>query len=149
MIAPETRVREQVINVLEAEFGSELDVRDDKIHASLGQQSAVAGVYPSSGEEGIRDVNQQVTYCTVQVFRQWDKKIDPEQTVSPAEIEAYAQRFRKALRASAHPYLGDEGLWFYRVTRIDYPPDPSGNITRFVATIKAWSENAGVTETSA
>lgn len=148
MSAPETEVRTRLIALLENEFAADnVDVRDDKIHDSLGQTAPVAGVFPTAGDEDPRTVITQRTTVMVQLFRQWDKEIDPEQTVSPAGIEDWAHRLRKAVQADGS-FLGDEGLWFYRVTRIEYPPDPTGNITRLLATVQAWSQNAGVVETT-
>lgn len=147
--APETALRERLIEVFNEEFETEGVVfGDDKIHDSLGQTGPVGGVYPSTAAEGFEQGLLQDTIVIVQLFNRWDREIDPKQAVSPGVIEEWAERLRRACRADELGTPGDEHLWYYRVLRIEYPPDPSGNITRLLATVQASSQNAGLTETS-
>jgi hypothetical protein len=147
--APETALRERLISILTDEFETEeVEIRDDKIHDSLAQKKPLGGVYPTSSKEQFGQGLVQDTFVMVQLFRQWDREINAEQTVSPAGIEEWAERLRRACRADELGAPGDVHLWYYRVVSIEFPDDPSGNKTRLLATVQASSQNAGLTETS-
>jgi hypothetical protein len=148
--APETELRQRLITVATAEFKSESIVfKSDKIHDSLGHDGvAVGGVYPGPAEEENGQGLVQRTTVFIQIYTAWDKKVDPHQEVDPALIEGYAERLRRAVEDDNNGAPGDQHLWYYRITRIEYPPDPTGNITRLIATVTASSQNAGLVETT-
>lgn len=151
MASPATLMRSALKSILETEF-SDLNfaggVRDDRLHGALGTDGNYCATFPVEEVEMLGDVNVQNTAIGVQLFLRWNKKVDPKQTVDPSIIETVAHRAKRAIRAGSQG-LGQENLWFYRVTRLSYPPDPTGNITRFEAEVVGYGENAGVTETSA
>ena len=143
--APETLLRAQVKAALAAAFPS-LTVLDDRLHESLGHAGAVAGVSPEEASPGS---NQQVLEpeVLVQVYHAWDKRIDPEQTVDPAPIEAAAETFREQIRERQSQ--GAANLWFLGIRRLWYPNDPTGNKTRFHALVRGRANNtAGLLETT-
>ena len=59
-----------------------------------------------------------------------DENIVRDSTV----VEGYGDRLRAAF-AGAGCRVDDGDAWYLRFTAIDYPVDPTGNITRFEATI--------------
>lgn len=147
--APESAVRMELMSILEAEFGEEADVRDDALHESLGHEIAddrmLIGIYPASAQERPQAGVVQETTIYVQVFGGYDLKIDPEQARTPIFAEERAERVRRAVQGAA-PTTGQQ-LWYFRVTRTEYPKDPTGNITRSLSTILAYSDNASLVET--
>ena len=144
--SPSTTIRGIIKDVLETEFaGDGLIVLDDRLHPSLGSDGAIAGVSPLNETEVDLQASTLVTRVRVQVYGFWDKQVDNAQTVDPSAIEAWAHRFRVALRAQAQGTTGD--FWFLRLVAVDYPPDPTGNITRFEAEVHGWGANSGLVET--
>jgi hypothetical protein len=147
--APETAARRRLIALLEAEFDADgVEVRSDRLLDAQAQDRAMAGVYPGSAGENGRDGLVLDTTIYVQIFRQWDNNLDPEQIVDPTAIEEWAERLRRAVRADIDVNPGDEHLWFFRITKVDYPPDPSGNISRLLATIVTFAQNPALVETT-
>lgn len=150
--APETKLRTRLLSILAVEFTTEaVDWRDDKIHDSLGWDSGpVGGCYPNQAGESFGQGLVQDTLVTVQLFNSWKREINPNETVSPATIEEWGERIRRACKADKNGIAGgvDAHMWYYRVLRIEYPDDPSGNKTRLLATVQASSQNAGLVESS-
>jgi len=147
--APETALRSRLLSILKTEFETEkVDWRDDKIHDSLAQEGPVGGCYPEESEEAFGEGLEINTTVVVQLFAPWTREINAEQTVSPALIEEWAERIRRAVNKDGQGTPGTAHLWYYRVLRITFPPDPSGNITRCLAVVEATSQNAGLVETT-
>jgi hypothetical protein len=147
--APETVARARLIALLEAEFADiPLEVRSDRLNESQGQEGPIGAVYPSNSAEDSRDGQVLDTVLFVQLFRQWDNALDPKQVVDPSDIEEWAERLRRAVRADLDAAGFDEHLWYFRVQKIDYNPDPSGNISRLVATIVTFAQNPAIVETA-
>lgn len=144
--SPSTTVRAALKAILRAEFSEVelIDVRDDKLHPAI--QGPVAGIYPMSESEGRRVLDQD-TLVAVQVYLRWKPEIRPEQQVDPTTIESYAQRFREALYTATHPMAGSAGVWDFRILRVEYEDDPTGNRSRFTAYVQAIGQNFA--ETSA
>ena len=147
MTAPETIARQSLISLLETEFAPEaIPVKDDKIHRSLGNEGPVIGVSPvRSGPSG-RDYHVLQAEVLVQFYGRYTLEVDVKQTVSPATIEDYAERFRNAVRTSGDP--NNNSVWFFNVERIEFPDDPTGNKTRFEAYLTAKGNNPALTETT-
>lgn len=145
---PETQAREAMIALLGTEFAPEqFPVRDDKLHASLGSKATTLGVYCARTISSPRDRYVSEIEVVVQFYARYDLRVDPEQTVSPKPIEAFAERFRQALQAgSSDPNTGS--VWYFTLERIDYPDDPTGNKTRFEAYLRARGNNTALVETT-
>lgn len=143
--APETEARLQLIDLINAEFTPEgYSAIGDRLHESLGDKGTRIGVSPQRARP-TRDENVLGTELLVQFYGKWDKDINPEQVVNPTKVETYAERFRRALRTS-DPKTGR--VWFFRLTSMDYPEDPTGNKSRFEATVVAVGENSALIESS-
>lgn len=145
MAAAQTELRAAVRAALDVEFAPEgLIFDDDKLSGAVATDRHRGGCYPiseSDGRTGIDTVNE----CRVQIYCQWDKEIDPEQSVSPATVELFVDRAKRALREVR--ITGSEKNWFFSVPRVDYLPDPTGNITRAEFAVRSTGENVGVLET--
>jgi hypothetical protein len=145
--APETEARAALKAVIDTEFATEgFTAANDRLHGSLGWKGTVIGLSPIQAAPQVQEQAVLRSRIMVQFYGKWDKKIDPTQSVDPVTIETYAERFRNAIRT------GDpdsNSVWFFRLISIQYPPDPTGNITRFEATVEAVGNNSALYETSA
>lgn len=147
VVAPETIAREALIEALRTEFAIEqFPVFNDKLHASLGDSRTVLGVYPERSVSNAQDKYITQFELVVQFFGKYNLEVDREQTVSPSIIETYAERFRRSIREGVDPKTGQ--IWYFDLQRIVYPPDPTGNISRFEAFLTARGNNSALLETS-
>jgi hypothetical protein len=147
VVAPETQAREALITMLRTTFaGDQFPVKDDKLHASLGDSGTIIGVYPERTTASSRDNYVNEYELVVQFYGSYTLEVNREQNVSPSIIERQAERFRQAIRSGVDPRTG--AVWYFNVTRISYPDDPTGNKTRFEATILARGNNSALIETS-
>lgn len=147
--APETAARTRLKALIEAEFDEEeLVVLDDKLGESRGQDGSIAAIYPGTAAENPRNGLVLDTVVFVQLFREWSNDLDPAQIVDPGLIEEWAERLRRAVRADLDSLPGTEHLWYFRVQKIEYNPDPTGNISRLLATVVTDAQNPALVETT-
>lgn len=140
MASASTQARARVKSVLQAEFAAEgIIVHDDRMHGSLGQGQLVASTSPIAEYADPDNANTLIADTLVQFFNAWRPDIDPTQQVDPSTIEGLAHRFKIAVQDDRT--VNDPYCWYLRVVRIDYAPDPTGNITRFLAQVRAWGNN--------
>ena len=140
MSSPATTARTTLLTLLSNEFGSEgFAVRGDRLDRSLGFDGGVIGVSPVSEVPNSRDRLELLTTLSVQFFGAWSPETDPNEFVDPAAIESWAYRFR-ALVAS-YKQTGTSTIWWFQLNSISYEPDPTGNCTRFIASVVARGEN--------
>jgi hypothetical protein len=120
----------------------------DNLHESLGAERTEIGIAPI--EDYPRDNNElmQETYVEIKFYDLWTQEIDPTTIVDPTRITGYAERLKKAIRSSFAADPGTDQVWFFSVRRTKYPNDPTGNKTRFEMTIRAFGNNAGLTESN-
>ncbi len=149
--APETALRARLIEVLETEFKPEgIRFLNDKLHDSKGREGAIGAVYP--GPSQVQPNNELVVEPTayVQLFGKWTAEVDADKTIDPTLVEEYAERIRRACHSDGFEGTmgADEHLWFYSVQRVDYPPDPGGNITRVLVTVLGKAQNAALSGAS-
>jgi hypothetical protein len=147
--SPYEAVATAIKAVIDAEFAAEsITAIQDNIHEALGRTGVAVGIAPI--EDLVQSSNNvvQETWAEVRFFDLWDAKIDPEQAVNPFKITAYADRFRQAIRRASVTTPGTGQVWYFDLQRVQYPNDPTGNKTRFVATIRAYGNNSGLVETS-
>lgn len=147
--APETAARQRLKTLIEAEFAAEsLTVLDDRLNESRGQDGATAATFPGAATENPRNGLVLDTVVFVQLFRRWSNDLDPAQTVDPGSIEEWAERLRRAVRADLDSLPGSEHLWYFRVQKVEYNPDPTGNISRLLATVVVEAQNPALVETT-
>jgi hypothetical protein len=147
--SPEEALMARVKTAFDAEFATEWPngLQYDRLSDSLGEDGAYAAIFPSMGQQLDTDTLVQETQLVVQAFQPWTKQIQPKMQIDPRPIANLAERFRRAARANSS-YVGDAHDWYWLVTAIEYPPDPTGNITRFVALVVGYSANAAETTVS-
>lgn len=143
-----SQVSDQLKTIIDAEFAAEglVAVKDD-LHESLGRKAAAVGISPV--EDVLYGGNDLVQETSVEVkfYDKWPQEINPETVVDPTRITDFAERFRAAVGRGAASFAGTKELWYFDVRRITYPRDPTGNKTRFVATIRCTGNNVLLTET--
>jgi len=149
--SPETRLRERLIEALTKEFETEeIKFLNDKLHDSKGREGHIGAVYP--GPSQVQSNNELILEPTayVQLFSKWTAEVDPDKTIDPTPTEEWAERIRRACQSDGVEGTedGDEHLWWYSVTRIDFPPDPGGNISRCLATVVGKAQNPSLIATT-
>lgn len=136
-----------IISIFNAEFAAEGFVMiPDRLHDSLGRYRVDVGISPDEERPMMRDRNTAEHYLTVQFFGLWTDEISPDTQVNPFKITGYAERFKTALRDASVPSSGS--LWYFDIDRLQFPDDPTGNKSRFVASIRAFGNNTGLIETT-
>lgn len=139
--APITIARQKLMSVIAGEFQYDnFVVLSDRLHPSLGGDGITRiGVSPQQEVPMPRDHNTLQFGLLVQFYGAWDEQIDPLQTVDPTPTETYGERFKRALR-NQDP--NQSSVWFFNLVDLTYPPDPTGNITRWEARITAYGQNS-------
>lgn len=150
-MAPETKLRNTILAILHDEFDAEgVSVRSDRLLSATGEDGAYAAVYPDSNTEWSEDANVGSIFVTLQFHLRFDAgwASRPDLAVDPEAIETIAERIRQRV-AAIHGATDspDASGWFFRILRTDYPPDPTGNITRLEMTIGGFSQNTALYET--
>ena len=145
--ATATQARQHIMALADAEFAAEGWVtEDDWLHPSLGHTGTRMACYPEAqapnGNYGLV-LDTEVHF---QFFGYYDREIDPEQAVSPAVVEQYAERFMRRLQSGNSP--STQYMWYLNLLDLTYPPDPTGNKTRFVARIAVRSGDPSLVETT-
>lgn len=148
---PETALRKRLIEALTTEFKTEgITFLNDRLHDSKGREGAIGAVFP--GPTQVQSGNELVLEPTayVQLFGKWTAEVNPDQTVDPTLVEEWAERIRRACNSDAFEgaTAGTSHLWYYSVSRIEYPPDPGGNISRLLATVVGKAQNSALTPTT-
>lgn len=141
MASAATSVRERVIEIVEDEFSDEgIIVANDKLPRAAGKDGVtVAAVYPESEYEKPNRVIELVVPVVLQMYLAYSAEPDETIVVDPTIIEGYADRLRSAFQTQSSNNTGD--MWFLRLTRIDYPDDPTGNKSRLEAQIEGHGNN--------
>lgn len=146
--SPFQAVSTAVIAIFNAEFATEgFTMIRDRLHESLGRQSTQVGIWPL--EDNVTDSDALVleTWSEVRFYDLWTQEISPDTVVDPTRITAFAERFRRALQSSLANDTSTDIVWYLDVRKITYPPDPTGNSTRFHARIRAFGNNTALIET--
>lgn len=133
-------------SIFESEFAAEgFKMQFDNLHEALGRDRVAVGIAPIEERANMRDRLMQETWIEVKFLGLWTDEISPDTVVNPTKITEYAERFRSSLGAAAVTASGQ--MWYFDVDRVQYPNDPTGNKSRFVATIRAFGNNANLVET--
>jgi hypothetical protein len=148
MASPYEDLAVAIETIIATEFAAEGIVPiHDNLHPSLGTKRVSVGIAPQYEVPQSNNMIVQETWLEVRFYDIWKKEITPETVVDPRKIAGYADRFRRAVK-SARVTAGNDQVWFFDVMRVDYPNDPNGNKSRFVATVRAFGNNDGLVETS-
>ena len=144
MAVPETMVRQRIKEIIEAEFTADnppdLTVEDDKLTRAAGMEGRDrCACFPEDSYEDSRKVICLVVRARIQLYLAYDAKPDENIAVNPAVIEGYADRLRRAFGPNSSGTTSD--MWYLRLTRIEYPDDPTGNKSRLEATVEARCDN--------
>lgn len=121
----------------------------DRLHESLGRTARAAGVSPDEERANIRTRIMAEHWLTLQFFDYWTDEIDPGTIINPFVITGYAERFKEMMRVLQLTTPGTGQVWYFDVDRIQFTNDPTGNKSRFVATIRAYGNNTNLIETVA
>ncbi len=150
MTSPFETVATAVKAVFDAEFAAEgYTMIFYNLHESLGRTRVDVGIAPIEDLVSNNNWLVQETWVEVRFYHLWKQEIQPTTVVNPVQVAAYAERFRDALRRAQAQDPGTGQVWFFNLRRVTYPNDPTGNKTRFHATIRAFGNNSNLIETSA
>jgi hypothetical protein len=148
MSAPETLLLDRIKTVFDTEFAPQSFVlsRDRLLRADGKDGTAKTGMYPTTTQEDTRNANMLVVGAVVQLYLPFnpDPAANEHAVVDPTTIIGYADRFRRAIGAGGNDVGNVTDFWYLRVPRIDYPVDPSGNVTRFEAQVEGRCDNPGI-----
>lgn len=141
-MAAETTIRDVIHQVFATEFSDlEFVYRDDKLHESLGDDGRnYLGTSPLRRYPSPDNANARETEVLVQFYLAYSLKVDRQQAVDPSVIEGYVERFEAALKDPSR--VASTAVWYFVVDLIEYPEDPTGNITRFEAQVRGIGENS-------
>lgn len=143
-VTPYHQAATSLKTIIDSEF-SDLGVsaQQDRLHEALGFDGLAVGISPEDETPMASDYNTMQITLFVQWYDKWDKKIDPKQAVDPFDITTKGDRFRRACKTYQQANPGTTQVWYFNVVSIRYPNDPTGNKTRFEATVRAFGDNSG------
>jgi hypothetical protein len=135
--------------VIDTEFAPEgISAIFDNLHDAQGRYRVAVGIAPEEDSAMSGNALVNATFIVVKFFDLWTDEIDPDTVVNPVKIATYAERFRRALLSAKATDPSTQQVWYFDVQRIRYPNDPTGNKSRFVASIRCLGNNAGLVETT-
>lgn len=135
--------------IIDAEFAPEgFTAIFDNLHESLGRTRTEIGIAPTEEFVNERNAVVQESWVEVRFYDLWTQEISPDTVVDPTRIAGFAERFRDAIRRARASDPGTGMVWYFDVRRVEYPNDPTGNKTRFHATVRAFGNNSGLIETT-
>jgi hypothetical protein len=145
---PYTVVATALKSIIDTEFAAEgITAIHDQLHEALGLNRVTVGIAPTSKYRGPNNNVVNLIAVEIRFYDLWDKEVDPEQTVNPMKITAYANRLERALQQSQANYPGSPEVWYFDWVRTDFPNDPTGNKTRFHMQVQAHGDNTSLVET--
>jgi hypothetical protein len=105
---PYTVVATALKSIIDTEFAAEgITAIHDQLHEALGLNRVTVGIAPTSKYRGPNNNVVNLIAVEIRFYDLWDKEVDPEQTVNPMKITAYANRLERALQQSqAAPRFG-------------------------------------------
>lgn len=135
-----------VETILTEEFAPEEYVpQHDYLHTSVGHDRTRIGIspvreYPSGRNAAIWNIE-----VLVQFYGKYNLEIDNLQRVDPRKVSGYATRLARAVERFRFSVGGK--VWFMNFINVAYLQDPTGNKSRFEATLVAYSDNPSIVET--
>lgn len=140
---------DQLKVIIDAEFADlGITAEHDNLHESLGRDRREIGIAPIEEAPPLGNGVALQVLAEVRFYDFWKQEITPTTSVDPRIVAEYAERFRRACREAIYTDPTSGSMWYFDVTRITYPNDPTGNKTRFVATVRAYGNNSALVETT-
>lgn len=148
--------RAELIDLIETTFAVDphetplfAAIHDGRLPRLMGHDGNYCGVSPDTQTPTMGQGLDQQTAVTVQFYMKYDrdKPIDPMKVLSPRPVEEVVERFQKAVQDD----IGSNSSgarWFYNVTSISYPLDPTGQKTRAEVVVTAHGNNPAIVETT-
>lgn len=118
----------------------------DRLHESVGHDRTRIGISLDSQVPQTDNMLVLDTTVLVQFYGRYKLDVDPDQKVDPRLVAARGERLMAAIRD--HQAVPTNSFWYFNLSGIDYPSDPTGNKTRFEATVVAKAANPALHETS-
>ncbi len=139
-----TEARGALTTLIGTEFAADAVIlRADRLHTSIGSDgNHYCGISPMGEAESGDNAGLWTGQLIVQMYRGFDPQIDPQQEVDPLTIEIWAERLRVASKNNSS--VNTDTCWYFRLTEFTYPPDPTGNMTRFHASVLAFGNNTSM-----
>ena len=119
----------------------------DELHEALGNDGPMVGIAPDRMAPAPNTRVAQHVDFHVQWFEFWEKVIEPGLEVDPRLITQIHDRLMRAVQRA--DVVANNDHWFIQWQGTDFPRDPVGNKTRFVASFRAWADNSALVETRA
>ena len=125
------------------------EVFDGRLPRLMGYDGNYCGVSPETQTPTLSQQLDQQTAVLVQFYMKYEKQkpIDPKMVLSPAVVEETVERFQQAVQ-DAIGANSTGGRWYYGITSINYPPDPTGQKTRAEIIVTAHGSNPAIIETT-
>ncbi len=137
---PEQAAATAVKSIFATTFSSEgWTLADDRLLRAAGKDATQSAIYPVIAQEKSSQVQELIVTLTVQLYLKFDPEPNEDYVVDPNVIIGYADRFRRAFQGNSTGTTND--MWWMRFTGVTYPVDPTGNVSRFEATIEAHCSN--------
>lgn len=145
MPSPYEEAATGVKTVFDTEFAVEqFTAIHDCLHESLGRERVDVGISPERTNNSVGSEVMNEIYLLLQFYGLWTQEISPTTAVNPFTVASYAHRLQVALETAQDTRIGTSAVWFYKVTGVDFPRDPTGNKTRFEMRILAYGDAPGL-----
>ena len=136
---------DKLAELIATEFAAEgVTPLHDKLHESLGNDGIEVAISPIGIRPTIKDNATLETTLLVQFYNIYDREIDPYQQVDPRDVSMFFARFHYALETYQDSNAGNEQVWYFLLSSVDFPDDPTGNKSRFEARVQAFGANQGL-----
>jgi hypothetical protein len=147
MASPYAQAADALKVIIDAEFAPEAwTAIHDNLHPGVGSNGLRIGIAPEEETARAGNMIMNDIVITVKFYRRWAEDVDINKKIDPRPTTEYAERFRQALRRASDPRT--DSVWYFNLTRIRYPNDPTGNKTRFEADLVAYGSNSALIETT-
>ena len=143
---PYSEAANALFDIITDEFAPEgFRVLHDNLHPAVGAEGTRIGIAPEAEVPVTTNLIVNDIRIVVKFHGRFNGEVDPNMRVDPRKVTNYAERFRRAIQRANS--LGTQGVWFWNLVSVQYPDDPTGNKTRFWATIVAKGQNSALVET--
>jgi hypothetical protein len=137
----EEQTMDRVKEIVETTFSAaSWTVEYDRLPRAAGHDGRDRlAVFPEAAREVPGQVMRLAAPVVLQIYPAYEAEIDENQQVDPRIIVRVADELRSAFKDASG---GDNpDLWYLRLTRVEYPDDPTGNKSRLEAYIEGHGQN--------